>query len=309
MEMKRIIVLGTNLVILLVLLSGCNNLTDDETLTLAELAQRVNNPGDVVIIKDEIAKVELVLNSSYGSFKVVTFENYTDDSGEAIHEIYSIMVDYNAVFYENQLFEKTLHFEEYSFNGNQIVYPIEGYAILDILSAVGVAIDATSLYAGYSLVLQNSSENIQYRFHGPSRNHSYSFLLDEINVTLYKATQNSSDDLHRFPSAIGLFATDYYHATQWYIYQNQVDFMTSLRNNTSENGIIEFTDENLNGILDANDTLKLLISPTPDEYTFETYFLRFQGPYEGEQGIVCLKYIVNWYNGPFDILFESEVLN
>lgn len=263
------------------------------TIIANELLDRDFIPGDTIVLKDILKDVKKI-NTSYGEYTILLMDADIDNIG--------IFGDNNLEYVAGVEISQTLHIKDYQFNGIKLLSAIEMYGLyIQVLSAIEIAFDATSQYAGIGLTLKSidGNGNTQY-----IANTNGSLLnLDELNLKLLKMNYDvqgkSFDD--NINSSIELFAIEYsslYYED--YSEMEEVDSMESLENNESQNGFIHFVDNNSNGYLDDNDILNVYISSTDDEYSLETYLLLIgNGIVSSWDDVSGIKYIINWYNGVY----------
>jgi len=288
-------------------------------LDIYELANRHFEPGNTVDVEGTISSVETI-DTNYGNFTVVKLDQYSDfglshDTYPGHSEAFKIRVDSDEEYNVGDKIQKTLHFEDHKFNDNCFLSAKEFILWQDMPTAIANAIDATSYIAGFILIHKTLETN--YSLYEVFTLNEDSYPLSILNVTLLKGKKvmdvdNSGVLSETVKNTIEMFANEYvYVSGGGYDETQTIDFMQSLEDGVSQEGLIEFIDNNSNNLLDDHDIFKINIPATDDETVFESYLLTV-----GTKGLGGLdniaagvKYIINWHKGPFEHEVSTELLS
>lgn len=304
---NKILVISSIIVAVIVIMSMFYIYVLSGPLTVDELASRHFEPGDVVDLVGNIAEIE-EFNTNYGLFYQITLEGI---------DLLPFMLDTNKEYCVGDEIQITLHFEEIQFKGNKFLAAKEFPQHIIFPNMLRSAVDAISFTYGIYLK-QTSTDgkgNTQYEVFTCDEE---GYPLDLFNVNLGKNevefnASNYLNDLWEdsdpdfIKPLVSYIRTEYVFVSGWIGSVGEdgkaVDFMEPLEDGVSGNGSIEFIDMNTNGLIDDHDIFNVYIPPTPDENTFDTYFLTIGCGYDFAGGY---KYILNWYNGTFEGYSETD---
>jgi|GEM_PF-1283198 len=294
-------------------------------ISLRELSLRHYDVGESVTIKGTVTDI-YTLNTSHGPLTLLSLDGYYDDEYGYYYRVLTNEETYDI----NDTYQSSIEFVEYNFNGHTIITTKELFDTYLLLpTAMGVVLDAVAYVGGIYLnpistgngttqyeVITNSGDqyplnmiNVSLRME--NANISNTSIYDIYNNTgLYNPYEDQDIQLepvdHRtFPI---LYAIEYVYGMTSYDddYHHEIDFMDSLANGISDNGLVRYIDVNSNYLLDNSDIFELYIPPTPDEYTLESYFLQIGGDHSDDNIAMGNKYIINWHDGFFWIEDYSE---
>lgn len=289
-------------------------------ISIDELAMRdlVIKDGDVIKVGGRISNVER-LNTTYGEITVLTL-----NGSELSESAFKFIGNNSRTYHIGDYFTTTLHFQNYTFNNKTVITAPELYfPFMYLFNAIQTVSSAVSFSTGFGFVSAGSDSNgMTYKVFGTDNG---SYPLTMLNLSLRKSTftHNYSgvpDNLKNgspgaFSNAIFITAREYMNVNDAFRWCDEIDYMASLSND-SQNGLVEFTDANSDNLFDDGDMFRINIPPTDDIHTIETYFLCIQGPgvdiygMDNYQGLFRTeKYIVNWYDGPYELKNGDSTLN
>ncbi len=259
-------------------------------VSIREMIGQNPQDGDIVKISDVIYDIDII-NTSYGQFQYLTLG---DDSLWFI-----VCEDMSENYTIGDRYQTTFHFQDYWFNQNRILGAPELMGPhLYLAIAMETVQDDISAVGGYYLELNSSEAGyLEYRV----VHNSTGVPLSEMNVSLragsYFGPVDVSEDVY-----IYTYAVEYVNFISGYEKEQEIDYMASLENQTSDNETIEFVDVNANSLLDTGDIFRLHIPPTTNESIVTTYQLMIGGGMssQGINDYYGVKYIINWNEGPVE---------
>ncbi len=152
-----------------------------------------------------------------------------------------------------------VHFHSYWYNGHKFTWADEGFAPLPMMFTISMVITAVSYISGVSLFPAESPTGPVLKVlieHG--------LPLDAFNVSLVKGGYPYVGEM------VGGWNPE-----------GMIDEMVPLRDGSSDNGTVNFVDENDNDLLDLGDFFEFNLPPTADARHIETYLLGIHGPSDG----------------------------
>lgn len=214
----------------------------------------------------------------YVSGKVTGFDvNYTTLGPLTIIELddFSMMhlVEWKEpTFKLGDVISMKVHFEWSRYNDDIRVFSRQlDFPWFNPAFSVPVVMAAVSYYEGMSLWPKNdpSSDDAILEIILPRRE---GFPLELFNVTLKKGVTSWADE--------------YIDVISGYKGNPQLDYMKSLEDGVGENGTIEFTDANENGLLDDHDYFRLNLTRPVEDSAFLTYLLDINDAHTGGYGVL-----------------------
>jgi len=270
-------------------------------LTMQEVLERVWSPGDVRDVEGTITNVTR-RNTSYGPLVAVNLDRWG-----------SVVGDPNATYRVGDRLRMTLHFTEYSFNGNPAVWAPELWTPFpEVTENVGIVADAVSVASGTFLGYRDTDASNWTTYRVTTRDGD-AYPLSVLNLSLRKglppfnwSTEFPGQRMDRAALWIVLLAIEYVFVSGAYEANPRVDWMPSLAAGTSENGTMAFVDSDLDGMLGDGDLIRVRLNATAGDHDFQAYMLAFGGFFTRGGYTSGGKYILQGPRGPVDLLMDQN---
>lgn len=274
-------------------------------ITVNEILNGSYNDGDVIDFEGTITNFSTI-NSSYGQITIASIDTSIYGFG--------ILINNSSTYSIGDKIRSSLHFKDYEFNGIKILSVEEMHGLYLILpAAVEIAITGSQyVCGGFQLWLESIDGNGKTQYEVINSDDTLS--LSNYSLGLYKINLITIADGETFNQNINasteIFASEYViisgltGGSPDMSITDLMDWMPSLGNKSSQNGMIEYVDKNDNSKLDTNDTFNIMIPPTKDKYTIDTYALLIT-PHDEEKECTVVQYIINWYKGVYSMNIKS----
>ena len=278
-------------------------------------------PGTSVTVEGTITGI-YPENTSYGTNVALQLDGGAQLDKYAQLEYFSpcngtgqVFGDPNATYAIGQTFRTTLHFQDYTINGDPAVWARELACPFPLtLRAIQDFMDAVSRVAGLSLAYNSTASGGWVDYSILTAN-AAGYNLSVLPVTLRKSapvdkgnpvfpTGSTVDSPLRWTTLsqlpyVGLLGSSRMFPT--------VDQMGSLLDGTSVNGSLRYIDTNKNHMLDDGDRLDIRLPPTSSATSWDTYVVEVGGMFFANRTYVAaMHFILSGPDGPLEPLLSAQ---
>lgn len=272
-------------------------------------------PGTSVTVQGTVTGIYRE-NTSYGPKVALQLDGGTQLDKYAQLGYYSpcnwtgqVFGDPNATYAIGQTFQTTLHFEDYTINGDPAVWAPELACPFPLtLKSIQAVEDIVSRVAGLTLA-HNSTRSGGWVEYSIFTANAARYNLSVLPVTLRKSapvqkgnpvfpTGSAVDSSLRWVTLseiqyVGLLGSSRVFPI--------VDEMGSLADGTSINGSLQYIDTNRDHLLDDGDRLDIRLPPTSSANTWDTYVVEVGGMFFANRTYVAaMHFILNGPGGPVE---------
>jgi len=278
-------------------------------------------PGTSVTVQGTITGIYRE-NTSHGPKVALQLDGYTQLDKYAQLEYYSpcngtgqVFGDPNATYAIGQTFQTTLHFQDYTINGDPAVWAPELACPFPLtLKAIQAVEDAVSRVVGLILAY-NGTESGGWQDYSIFTANAVRYNLSVLPVALRKSSPVEKGN-PVFPAGsavdsalrwVTLSEIQYLGLTGSSRVFPIVDQMGSLVDGTSVNGSLRFMDTNRDHMLDDGDRLDVRLPPTSSANSWDTYVVEIGGMFFANRTYVAsMHFILNGPDGPLDPLLSAQ---
>ncbi len=212
--------------------------------------------------------------------------------------------DYEA----GDTFRTTLHFKEYTFNGDPGVWAPELFCPFPmVFISTAIVMEAVSFASGITLKHRRMDRGYWTEYQIVTTGGDQ-YPLEYLDVTLRAGRPKLDENgtlmgFTRIDSAaawLAMAAIEYVAVTGMYANDPLLDTLDLESAVLSPAGFLRYEDQNGNGALDDGDSLWVRLRPTSEQSAFDTYLLSIGVPDTSVN--VATKYIINGPEGPYEWL-------
>lgn len=278
-------------------------------------------PGAAVTVAGTITGI-YPESTSYGPKVALQLDGYSQLDKYAQLEYFSpcngtgqVFGDPNTTYAIGQTFQTTLHFQDYTINGDPAVWAPELACPFPLtFKAIQAVDDAVSRVAGLTLVY-NSTESGGWVDYSIFTANAVPYNLRVLPVTLRKsAPVEKANPVFPNGSAVDsplrwvtLSEIQYVGLVGSSRVFPIVDQMGSLVDGTSVNGSLRYIDTNGDHMLDDGDRLDIRLPPTSSANSWDTYVVEIGGLFFSNRTYVAAQhYILDGPDGPTEPSFSGQ---